>query len=274
MDIINKLAETNRGLRFDAPSHTYTIGDKRLFSVTRIVGAFKQPFESKKIAKRYGDKVGLTQDQVLRQWEFNRNVKATCGTWLHEQIETSLKNGELTKGIKERCSDAAQEQVQKLIDELSDTNRFLTLSEVKICNKKHRIAGTIDLLVFDKQQGVCHIIDIKSNTEFEGQKAYGVMKRPLHIFKDVRISHAFIQTNLYEFMIREALGHEWRYVRNVLNFPVQVDDWRIKTAQDFQATVDSATFEFNKPFYLPSCQELMKQLLNEFKWKVKTGRGI
>ena len=74
-------------LDFDAESHTYTLGNRTLVSVTNIVEDCFPKFDADYWALRKAPAMGLTPEELKAKWEDNARRSRTLGTEMHEKIE-------------------------------------------------------------------------------------------------------------------------------------------------------------------------------------------
>jgi hypothetical protein len=85
-------------ITFDEEPHIYTIkGDDSYMSVTTWNHSHFAPFNGKEIIKKLNRNEGskyynMTDEQILQQWEDNRNQAAQAGTKLHFDIECFYNN--------------------------------------------------------------------------------------------------------------------------------------------------------------------------------------
>ena len=150
MDVVKKIHEHNRkhNLCFDEKSHTYTIDGCDLDSVTTRLKKYF-PFDKENIAKEVAIRRGITYQEVLASWERNRDA----GSVMHALAEKfsrgdSLNSYELAK-------------VQHVVGFFKDHPNLEVLGcEVPIFSKRFKIAGTVDLILRDKDK--VHILDWKT----------------------------------------------------------------------------------------------------------------
>jgi len=73
-------------IHFDHEKHLYTLNDVDLFSTTGLVYSFAPEFDEQKVSAFVSKKKGISQEQVLANWDFARKK----GTRLHQYVEDKL----------------------------------------------------------------------------------------------------------------------------------------------------------------------------------------
>lgn len=238
MEIIEKtremLHEKFGDIKFIEEGHQYFIDGKEYTPVSHIIKRYERPFDEDSKSRAYAEKVGLTQEEVLRGWRLI-NLKSTIsGSRTHEFGESYTN---VMAGHPELICEANRKQwveeyrtllptypkeeaVVKFYNEMNfDPSRRLypVGAEFKLSTKYMGdvlpICGTADVLmyeenmVFPEDSGFV-VYDWKTNKELE--KEY-VVKNDLHMlypmdgFLDTALSHYTLQFNMYQKMF-ESVG--------------------------------------------------------------------
>ena len=74
-NLYRKCGELFNDLKFDEDSHIYTVNNQTIPSVSRLIQNHCKPFD-KSISKTIALRRGVTQEQVLSEWE--ENSKQAC----------------------------------------------------------------------------------------------------------------------------------------------------------------------------------------------------
>lgn len=230
-----KLLEEKFGdIDFIEEGHKYFIDKKEYTPVSHIIKKYEQPFDEDAKSKVYAEKVGLTQEEVIRNWKLI-NLKSTIsGSRTHEFGEsyTNVMAGHpelICEANKKQWVEEyktllptypKEEAVVKFYTEMNfDPSKRLHVvgAEFKLSTEYMKgvkpICGTADILfyeenlIFPEDSGFV-IGDWKTNRELE--KEYTVkndirMKYPMEEFKDTALSHYTLQFNLYQKMF-ESVG--------------------------------------------------------------------
>lgn len=230
-----KLLEEKFGdIDFIEENHQYFIDKKKYTSVSNIIKKYEQPFDEDAKSKAYAEKVGLTQEEVLKNWKLI-NLKSTIsGSRTHEFGEsyTNVMAGHpelICESNKKQWAEEygvllptypKEEAIVKFYTEMNfDPSKRLYVvgAEFKLSSKYMKgtlpICGTSDILfyeenlIFPEDSGFV-IGDWKTNKELE--KEYTVkndirMKYPMEDYKDTALSHYILQFNMYQNMM-ESVG--------------------------------------------------------------------
>lgn len=219
---------------FIEENHQYFIDKKKYTSVSNIIKKYEQPFDEDAKSKAYAEKVGLTQEEVLKNWKLI-NLKSTIsGSRTHEFGEsyTNVMAGHpelICESNKKQWVEEygvllptypKEEAIVKFYTEMNfDPSKRLYVvgAEFKLSSKYMKgtlpICGTSDILfyeenlIFPEDSGFV-IGDWKTNKELE--KEYTVkndirMKYPMGDYKDTALSHYTLQFNMYQNMM-ESVG--------------------------------------------------------------------
>ena len=195
-------------IRFYEDEHKYeTDNCKDFTSATTFIHKFFPEFDSDTISKRYAKKHDRTQQDVLDEWNAI-NVEANLqGTNVHLYCENKLIGKKLPeprneKEVKIRVY--ADEAIDKLLAQYE-----LVETEKIIFSEKHKIAGTIDLVLRDKKTGEIVLLDWKTNKEIvlsSYWKKYGFC--PVEHLESVNYNHYSLQLNLYRYLLLKENYYE------------------------------------------------------------------
>lgn len=197
--------------------HLYYYYDKPVkTSVTQFVSSFFEPFDKDNISKKYAQKHGLTQEEVLLDWEKKGNISSISGTIIHGFLENYARGKvfELDfslakeKGIEDEVRervDLLLPQAQKFHDETF--NKLIPIQCEYTVGIEDIIAGNIDLLCWNVRDQEFQIWDYKNLKEFTTKNNWG--KKALKEFNnydDCHLVHYSIQLNLYKTILERKLG--------------------------------------------------------------------
>lgn len=190
-------------IQFKEENHEYTVnGEKGYTSVTTFVhkhfshfdneGIIKNILSSKKINTDPTYKYyQMTREQILAEWETNRNLAAEAGTNLHYDIECYFNNDPQPNDSIE------YKYFIEFVKDFPELTPYRT--EWTVYYEEYRISGSIDM-VFENPDGTVQIYDWKRTKGLE-YEAYG-NKRAItpcisHI-PDTNFWHYSIQLNMYK----------------------------------------------------------------------------
>lgn len=152
-------------LKFDEESHTYSLGKRKLQSVTEWISGFFPKFDEEAVAKKVANKQGVPPEQILQDWLDIREA----GTKIHKEIEDWFNSR--TQPTENKAKRAIDWTI------LSSMWREYPMksTEVQIYSEKFGLAGTIDLLMvkqddYTKQRAV--LVDWKTNAQIRAQNTF------------------------------------------------------------------------------------------------------
>ena len=176
-------------ISFDKTNHEYSMDGERYQNVSSIVNKYIPPFPKGLIAAKIAKRDGITEEEVLEQWDMKREVSTLYGEAIHLGVELYIKYGELPKSthIKE-----AVEAVAKVID------RKRTVTEMIVKDDELKIAGRTDIL---EKLGNNQVIldDIKTNYDLTDGKGY--MLPPFDKLKNNNLNKYRLQQSVYKFLL-------------------------------------------------------------------------
>lgn len=205
MNILDKLSIFDDPLfSFNPKYHSYSFGDKKLTSVTKIVSSFHEPFDQEKVANAYAQKRGLDVADVLSEWKQKNEKSIQVGHDVHEFIENYYK------GVPQQLPTDLT-TIKKINSFNIAWSLFLhklepVAFEKKIFHVDWGLAGTLDSLFSFKDKYI--ILDYKSNGEFKhDDHPNGRYNKLLPPFDDLWHNHFneySIQVSLYSLILKEV----------------------------------------------------------------------
>ena len=186
-------------ISLDRDNHIYRLDQNPQIdftSVTTFIGEFFDEFDAKKVATSLVNNnmkyMHLTVDELLAEWK----KSADYGTIVHEEIENFILNG---TQVVEPKSHQGIEWLKKY----KIKSNFDIYTEVVVYSKELQIAGTIDLLLFDKKTGMYNLMDWKTSKRIDS-KAYRNKKGNHPVtsnLDDCNFNHYALQLSLYRYIL-------------------------------------------------------------------------
>jgi len=203
-------------LSFEPQNHKYKSLDPNdtidWVSVTTVIGYFKQPFDSKAIAKKSSKNSkkwqGLTPERIREIWKAEAKRATDLGTWYHDQREHDLvscdtinRHEAILQVVKPIVNDKGYKvsSSQKLLSGIYPEH-LVFLRSIGIC-------GQSDLV--EIAHGLIHITDYKTNKEIKMQSYVnweGIsqkMNHPVSHLDDCNYFHYALQLSAYMYMIQK-----------------------------------------------------------------------
>ena len=158
---MNELFKSDISL--DQENHKYILESKPDFkfsSVTEFIHHFFEKFDQEKVARKlintHPKYSGKSIEEVIREW----GKGAKRGTIVHNELEMFIKKNITPKHQMSVTGVKWVKEKQK-----NPHNTFY--SEVIVYSKELGIAGTIDVLVYNSEQDMYHLVDWKTNKRID-----------------------------------------------------------------------------------------------------------
>lgn len=175
--------------RFNAVAHEYYIDDRKLMSVTELIGTYERPFNANMVAHMVANKSGRDKDDILNEWDLKRDIAVDYGNSIHKSIELWLKyqieptQPHLLKAVR---------QFDKQFGDIE------WLSEHRVFNHEYELGGTLDL--YSKTHSI--IADVKTNDTLKEEKK-GNFITPLNKVKVNNLNKVRLQAKVYEVLVEK-----------------------------------------------------------------------
>tara|TARA_B100000700_G_C14834555_1_gene756167 strand:+ start:90 stop:809 length:720 start_codon:yes stop_codon:yes gene_type:complete len=225
---ITKLLNSKISLR--STDHKYVLDSNKkikFISATEIVDKQFPKFNPIEVSRRLTTKVPkyqhLTAAQLREEWKKKRDY----GSKVHKEIENSiLYNTPPSINVSKKA-------IKWLKSVYKD---YELLTEVIIFDTHLKVAGTIDLVVVDKKNNSCILIDWKTTEKltFNGFAGKTGITNATKDLQDSKYDHYCLQLSIYRFLLEE------RWNINVdKSYIIHLTDNRVKdyTARYYEKNV-------------------------------------
>lgn len=200
----------NSSIAFDEESHKYIhpkdeTGNAEYISVTTLIERFF-PFDLKRYIERKAEEENRTEEDVLDEYLLMRDEAAEKGTYLHNQIESFLKNDEFDSDSKE---------FELFLDfynkEIKPRNLLFFDAERMIFSDKYNVAGTIDCLFKKENKDEYVMLDWKRSKKLiiDGRPrifGYGYALSELSALDNSSFNRYCLQQNVYKYIAEKEYG--------------------------------------------------------------------
>ena len=196
------LSQANGEIKLEESTHKYILTgheDIAFTSVTTCISEFFDKFDKEAVAYKLVTTIpkykGRSAEDLIKEWEESANY----GTAVHKEIEDYIK---LKKTPKIDRAIAGVNWLTKYLQK-SDYEVF---SEVIVYCKELKIAGTVDLLVFDKVSQKYSILDWKTSKEIktDSYKMKTGNKPETNDLLDCKFNHYALQLSLYRYLLEKS----------------------------------------------------------------------
>ena len=237
-------------LVFDEPSHTYKVTGTGLTAVSNVIKDFVKPVDRMKISKFSSFKQGVSQENLLKQWDKIRDEACANGTRVHDFGERYVieKYGVVSnlhfKSVYQHL-EKGEELSSKELALIKFWNKkpewFVPVClELRMFCMKMGIAGTADIILVDTRDNTLVIADYKTNKDlfknYKDQKLLGIFRH----LKDCPYSKYVIQLSMYQILL-ELTGY--KVSRRFLVWLKEDGDY---TVYDTPDVTDKLKEHFNK----------------------------
>lgn len=202
---------------FYESDHKYFWYDKPVKrSVTQFVSEFFEPFDLQEISKNYALKNQLNQEDVINEWDRNKNISCVTGTIVHKFLEdyargkvfdidfSEAKHLNIEEDVKQRLSILLPQAEKFHYDTL---NKLIPIQCEYTVGIDDIIAGNIDLLCWNVKEQEFQIWDYKNLKEMTVTNNYNqYAKFEFSGYKDCKLVHYSMQQNFYKVMLERKLN--------------------------------------------------------------------
>lgn len=193
-------------MKFIEDIHKYVDEDQEYVPVTYFIKKF-EPFKDwKKIAETFAKKHGRTTEDVLAEWDKNKNEAAAKGTRYHAEQERILLDDGSAYIDNVLCPVYTVHTVAGIKEDKSVKLEDNTIyPEKMIWSRKYHICGTADIVIVRDKK--IHIKDYKTNKKLDFEsykhpvKGKEKMKFPLTHLDCCNFNTYQLQLNLYMYML-------------------------------------------------------------------------
>lgn len=202
-------------LSFEPSEHIYLYdGRIQLTAVSNIINQFFAPFDSIGLSQRVALRDGVSQCEILEDWDCKGMESREIGTFLHAQIQSFFSNESMSMSTH-FCYHGEFVQVSKDVsidEEISYFKNFLKenpitpfRTEWHIFDMELKIAGTIDLLC--RNGSHFDIYDWKrSRKASPNETVWRNGINGLEHVPDISFYHYALQQNLYKYILEKNYG--------------------------------------------------------------------
>ncbi|MDO4770609.1 hypothetical protein [Porphyromonas sp.] len=218
----------DKELFFHEDTHTYIFNGEQLTSVSNVIKAFFPEFDSEAAARRKAQRLGISPELLLEQWDAKGAIAREVGTFMHDQIERTFL-GLPTSDVYDFVYEGKEVRQQTRVSIAPEMAYFSSLckhpllhahsiyrTEWRIYDEDHGVAGTMDCLL-RSPHGRFVMIDWKRSEKI-GYEYCGnfipITSTPFSCKGLGPLSHKYdtsfvrytLQQNLYSYILRRHYG--------------------------------------------------------------------
>ncbi|MFW6173240.1 MAG: hypothetical protein ACOC5T_05795 [Elusimicrobiota bacterium] len=204
---------------FNKERHEYKKNGIIFTPVSDVISKATPEFEREQISKAVANRDGLTQEEVLSDWDFKKEIACDLGNAIHKTIEHwIIHNTELNNSF-----------LNSLVDKFPLSREGLN-SEKMVYDEDTYIAGTIDIIEGsleaergDNREDV-NLYDIKTNSGLE--ESHGKLLEPFDDLENSKLNKYRMQLTLYKLLIEKMNNVNVKNL-SIIQFDFDDMDWNM-----------------------------------------------
>lgn len=222
-EIFEKLNQF-RHIKFEEKQHLYTVGQKKLISVTTLIKKFESDKDWQEIAEKYAAKNGETAEYWRDQWKQEGDIAGEKGSQFHLYAENSIANKvygfdiDKLNYINDQCDKIDWFEPSKVMSKLkmmwdlfwyqANENLVPIRSEYVVGDVELGVAGMLDQLFWNKKAQQIQIWDWKTSKKVAKSNQYQKFKGVFSAYDECEFIKYSIQISIYKHIIKKNLGLE------------------------------------------------------------------
>jgi len=218
MNIVKELSVFNK-ITFYEDKHKYYIDKKELTSATRFIGKHKPAFDSDYWSQKKADERGISQKEILAEWDYKRDFSCEKGTELHLYAENKLNNKivpfnhdrvNTLLGEGNKVYDAFN-RLTVLFDQFYKVSfgRLIPVrSELVVGDADLGICGMVDQIFYNEKTGKLNMYDWKTNKEIKESNRWQKFSDPIGHLDVCEMNTYSLQLSLYKYIIEKNTNLE------------------------------------------------------------------
>lgn len=189
----------------DSVNHGYRIGDKNLVSVTTLLKSITPEFDKDGVSLKMAERSGVTQAEILRQWEEKGARSRDKGTRVHQYVE-DVMDGKVDP-ILQRVNDRVPEMeaFDKAWTKLrAELDAKMVKQEFVVGDEEFGVAGRVDNLMSIlppkyKSRLAC-VFDWKTG-KLDTENRFERLLPPFDAYDSCKLNLYSIQLSLYRLIL-------------------------------------------------------------------------
>jgi hypothetical protein len=196
MDLANKLIQPFSNLTFEEKKHKYFVEGKPIkTSVSGLISEFYEHFNAQAVAPYSARKLGITTEEVLKQWADINQESRDRGHRVHNFGELY----QFDRSLKPSCP---QEAIVAFWASLPE-HIIPVAAELRMYHFKYLFAGTADIILFDTKTQTYIIADYKTNKDLFKNFKNKTMLAPFEALLDCPLNHYVVQLSYYQLLLEQ-----------------------------------------------------------------------
>lgn len=200
MEKLQKIQEAFKGLSFQEEGHLYKVNGVRIEkSVSSLISAFYEPFDSEKHSARIAERDGKTQAEVLKEWKDINDESIARGSRVHLFGERYQEDRTLLPSCPQELA------LTKFWKDLPP--HIIPIgAEIRMYHYIKKFAGTTDIVLYNTLNDTYIIADYKTNKDLYKNFKGKTLLPPFDDMLDHPFSHYEIQLSYYQVLLEQIPG--------------------------------------------------------------------
>ena len=196
-------------VQFNKQFHSYSINGQKLKSVSKLVKSVTPEFDSEYWSKKKAKERGISQAEILAEWDAKGKRTIALGNEVHAYIEKILSGDESDQDNPFLALNQKPIQCQVFDDFWEAATNMMTPIAVEyvVAHQKYNYAGTADALM-ETAEGEINLWDWKTGSKFNTANKFATLHPPFDDLDDCELNKYSLQISLYRLAIEHALGRE------------------------------------------------------------------
>lgn len=194
---------TAESIRFVPETHTYYLGDRQLTSVTTVIKTVVPEFDRERISRTSAAKKGVSQAELLEEWDRKAQAALVKGTRVHAYAEDVIDGvyDPILSAVNERFPEMdAFDRAWAMFRE--KLNARVIAKETIVADAALGVAGRVDVIlgvtVNGAEMRACW--DWKTG-KFETTNRWEKLRPPFQDLDNCSLNVYSLQTSLYRLML-------------------------------------------------------------------------
>lgn len=189
----------------DSANHGYRIGEKNLISVTTLLKSITPEFDKDVVSQKMAERSGVSQAEILRQWEEKAVKSRDKGTRVHQYIEDVI-SGKVDP-ILQRVNDRVPEMEafdKAWVKLRAELDAKMVKQEFVVGDEEFGVAGRVDnlmsILVPKQSSRLACIFDWKTG-KLDTDNRFERLLPPFDQYDNCKLNLYSIQLSLYRLVL-------------------------------------------------------------------------
>lgn len=232
---------------FESKGHVYRVydGDKQLrykpISVTTLIHKYQKPFDLEGMSALCAKKEGVTQQEIKDRWANISKTACRHGTRMHSVAERIFNGETVDDSTFSPEQKVVFSQIKSVVSKMKE-RPYDYESEKIVFDPGINVAGTIDLIGRNRENGNYILIDWKTNKRIRTENEYGdTFLSPIDDLPDCEFNLYGMQLSLYERILKKGgyVPEDANFKKFICHFHAETGCRFMEITNQFEPYVES-----------------------------------